>query len=149
MAEFSESITINASIAEVWATLADIGAIADWNPGVKSSHQTTIGDPDCGSGRRCELGGANYLLEEVVVFDPPQHITFRITETNLPFKSADIHFQLSEQANATAVVVSPRYELKFGAFGRILDTLMVRMAYRKGMRDLLRGLKEHVEAAAP
>ena len=89
------------------------------------------------------------MLEEVVTFDPNRQITFRITETNLPFKAADIHFRLSEAGDSTAVTVSPQYELKFGIIGRLLDAVLVRMAYRKGMRDLLQGLKERVEAAEP
>ena len=55
---------------------------------------------------------------------------------------------MTEYSDSTQVTVSPRYELKFGVVGRILNTLMVRMAYRKGMRDLLQGLKQHVETAA-
>jgi uncharacterized protein YndB with AHSA1/START domain len=144
MSEFQETILINAPIAEVWAALADIGTISDWNPGVKASRQTTAGEVGAGSCRRCDLGGRNYLDEEVVSFEPGSNITFRITDTNLPFKTADIRFRLRAEGGATAVEVSPIYRLKFGVFGKILD-IAVKPAYRKGMRDLLRGLKQHVE----
>ena len=149
MADFTETIHIDAPIADVWTALADIGAISTWNPGVRESHQTTRGDVAIGSCRRCELGGKNYLDEEVVLFEPPFKITFRITDTNLPFASADIRFNLDAHGNTTQVEVSPLYNLKFGVFGRILDTLMVKTTYRKGMRELLQGLKSHVEASAP
>jgi len=147
--EFTETVRIDASTAEVWAALADIGSISSWNPGVKGSHQTSSGDVASGSSRRCELGGRNYLDEEVVLFEPPAKITFRITETNLPFESADIRFELKAHGHATQVEVSPLYSLKFGVVGKILDTLMVKATYRKGMRDLLQGLKKHVEGSAP
>lgn len=149
MSEFAESIDINASRAAVWAELADIGAISEWNPGVRSSWQTTSGDVSNGSCRRCELGGKNYLDEEVVLFEPSAGITFRITDTNMPFETADIRFSLSGDGEITHVVVSPKYTLKFGALGRLLDAIVIGPVYRKGMRDLLRGLKHHVEAAAP
>ncbi len=45
----------------------------------------------------------------------------------------------------TIATVSPDYQLKLGLVGRILDKLMVRAQYRKGMRGLLQGLKTHVE----
>jgi len=149
MSEFSETIRIDAPVAEVWAVLADIGTISDWNPGVKESRQTTGGEVANGSCRHCDLGGKNYLDEEVVSFEPYSKITFRITGTNLPFASADIRFNLETEDNVTVVEVSPLYELKFGVLGRILDTLVVSATYRKGMRNLLRGLKNHVEAVAP
>lgn len=71
-----------------------------------------------------------------------------LTDTNLPFKSADIRFNLTGDSDNTSVTVSPLYELKYGELGKILVTLMVRFAYRKGMKDLLRGLKQHVETRA-
>ncbi len=145
MSEFTESIRISASPEQVWAVLADIGSICEWNPGVKRSEQTSPGDVGFGATRRCELGGKNYLDEEVVVFDPNRRITIRITDTNLPFNFADIRFSLELSGSDTIVIVSPEYQLKFGVFGRILDKLMVHAQYRKGMRDLLRGLKAHVE----
>ena len=149
MSEFEESLTINASPGQVWSTLADIGAIARWNPGVKHSEQTTVGDVGHGSCRRCDLGGKNYLAEEVVMFEPVSRITFRIVDTNLPFRSADIHFRIEPSGDAALVTVSPVYELKYGILGRILDSLVVGPMYRKGMRDLLRGLKADVEGDTP
>ena len=148
MSEFTESVQINASSDDVWAALADIGSIAVWNPGVKESRQTSNGEVTYGAGRYCNLGGKNYLQEEVVTFEPPSHITFRIVDTNLPFDFADIRFTLSAEGEQTTVEVSPLYQLKFGVVGKLLDVLLVKPTYRKGMRDLLKGLKSHVEKTA-
>jgi hypothetical protein len=149
VATFNESAIIDAPVDEVWTVLADIGTISTWNPGVKDSHQTTGGNVEKGACRHCDLGGKNYLIEEVVTFEPTLAITFRITDTNLPFKAADIRFTLTEDRGATSVTVSPIYELKFGVVGKLLDTLIVQPTYRKGMKELLRGLKSHVEGSAP
>ncbi|MCP5052457.1 MAG: hypothetical protein GY940_35140 [bacterium] len=37
------------------------------------------------------------------------------------------------------------YKLKFGVIGKLMDVMMVRSKYRKGMAKLLQGLKKHVE----
>ncbi len=145
MSEFKESITISASPEEVWAVLADIGSISVWNPGVQLSEQTSPGDVGVGATRRCELGGKNYLDEEVVLFEPHHRMTIRIKDTNLPFDYAEIRFFLEPSGGQTIVTVSPEYQLKFGVVGRLLDKLMVGPQYRKGMQGLLRGLKNHVE----
>ncbi len=145
MSEFQENITISASPEQVWAVLADIGNIAEWNPGVEHSQQTSTGDVAVGATRRCELGGKNYLDEEVVLFEPYRRMTICVTDSNLPFESAYIRFMLEPSGEHTMVSVSPDYQLKYGWLGQLLDKLMVRTQYRKGMQGLLQGLKTYVE----
>ena len=133
----------------VWEILADIGDIARWNPGVQKSWVTSRASEGAGASRRCELGGRNYLVEDVAEWTPLQSLTMRITETNMPFKRADIRLSagstLDERGESTVVTVSPEYKLKFGFLGSVLDRLFVRKTYAKGMRALLAGLKQQVE----
>ncbi|MEO6457712.1 MAG: SRPBCC family protein [Chloroflexia bacterium] len=145
MSSFTTETRIDAPVDKVWAALADIGAIHRWNPGVVQSHVTTDSASGIGAGRHCDLGGRNYLKEEVVEWSMGKRLTMRITDTNLPFKSADIRFRLQAGGSSTIVTVSPDYSLKFGLLGKMLDRLYVRGNYMKGMRALLSGLKRHVE----
>jgi len=145
MGEFEEQIIVSASPEKVWDVLADIGNIYLWNPGVVQSKLTTPGEVSVGARRLCNLGGKNYLDEEVIEFDKPHKLTMRINDANLPFKTAEIRFTVEPQGEKTIVKVSPKYQLKFGWLGRVLDTVIVRSQYRKGMQDLLRGLKKYVE----
>ena len=145
MSEFEEQVMISVSPEKVWDALADIGNIYEWNPGVVHSEQTTPGEVSVGARRHCNLGGKNYLDEEVVEFERPHKLTIRITDTNLPFQTADIQFRIEPQGDETTVMVSPKYQLKFGLLGRLLDLVIVRSLYRKGMRELLHGLKNYVE----
>ena len=70
----------------------------------------------------------------------------RIVDTNMPFETADIRFTLSPVGEQTEVSVSPVYQLKYGIFGRVLDQVMVKGQYQKGMKSLLQGLKAYVES---
>ena len=146
MGAFEVETTIHAPIAAVWERLAgDVGAIAEWNPGVQESY--TLGSKKTGLGakRHCELGG-NYLTEDVVEFVFERAISFRIMETDLPFARAVIRFTLeSVLSTDTRVRVSPDYKLKYGCLGEHLDWCMVQSTYRKGMTNLLAGLKKDVE----
>ncbi|MGF1596886.1 MAG: SRPBCC family protein [Acidimicrobiales bacterium] len=146
MSTFTERTTINASRQDVWAALADIGTIATWNPGLIKSHRTNDID-GVGGGRHCDISTKHSLTEHVVEFEPGTAITFRITDTTLPFKTADIAFTLTDNAQQarTEVTVSPTYTLKYGPIGRILNTVAVRRNYRAGMCGLLEGLKTHLE----
>lgn len=147
MHRFAVHITIDAPVTVVWQTLADIGAIYKWNPGVRASHLTSEQEIGVGAARYCDLGGKNFLYEEAVVWQPDEHLTMRITATNMPFAAADIYFFLktAEEGGSTAVTVSPQYQLKWGLFGRLLNRVYVGPTYKKGMQALLLGLKEYGE----
>lgn len=145
MANFTSSTVIHAPTEQVWAALADIGSIHVWNPGVKDSHVTSDRDSGLGASRHCDLGGGNFLKEEVVEFERARRLTMRVTESNLPFARADVGFDLQPEDESTRVTVRPEYELKYGPLGVLMDRLFVRRSYEKGMRSLLRGLKRHVE----
>jgi uncharacterized protein YndB with AHSA1/START domain len=146
MSTFTERTTIDAPRRDVWAALADIGEIATWNPGLIGSHRTNDID-GLGGTRHCDISTKHSLTEHVVEFEPGTAITFRITDSTLPFKTADIAFTLTDTAQQawTEVAVSPTYTLKYGPIGRILNTVAVRRNYRAGMRELLEGLKRHLE----
>lgn len=146
MATFTTSTIIHAPREEVWAVLADIGSIHSWNPGVEHSHTTTEKDSGLGASRHCDLGGRNYLEEEVVEYEQGEKLTMRVTDSNLPFAHANIRFFLEPEETSTRVILQPDYELKFGLVGELMDRLFVRRSYEKGMQALLRGLKRHVES---
>jgi uncharacterized protein YndB with AHSA1/START domain len=146
MSTFTRQTEISAPVSAVWAALADIGNIATWNPGVIESHNTTAETTGLGACRYCDLGGKNYLHEEVVAYEPENRITMRITETNLPFQQADIQFDLQPAGDHTLVSVSPMYKIKYGPLGSLMDLVMVRRTYAQGMDNLLAGLKDYVES---
>ena len=145
MATFTVETIIEAPVSKVWSVLADIGSIAIWHPGVAHSHLLSKEANGLNASRYCDLGGHNYLKEKVVTWDVERHLTFRITSTNLPFRTADIRFTLSPTPKGTIVTVSPVYTLKFGLLGGVLDYLMVHRRYKAGMCELLSGLKQYIE----
>lgn len=147
MGTFQETILIDAPPATVWSVLSDIGNIAAWNPGVVASRVTTESSEGEGACRHCDLGRNGYLEEKVVQWRPNEAITFRVVDTNMPFESCDIRFTLHQTGpDKTTVQLSPLYKLKYGPFGSIVDLLMVRGTYRRGMKGLLQGLKRQVES---
>lgn len=148
MSSFETHININAPVDHVWDVLADIGSIYEWNPGVRESYTTSEVTTGLGAARYCDLGGRNYLDERVVEFEVARNLTMRVTNTNLPFKEVDIHFTLQTEGDQTRVTCAPEYALKYGPLGALMDRFYVRGIYEKGMRNLLRGLKEHVEGQA-
>ena len=145
MNSFATETKIDAPVNQVWDALADIGNIYAWNPGVVASRTTSAASADLGATRTCDLGGKNFLDEEVVAWQPNEQLFMQITNTNLPFATAVIRFYLKPENDSTIVTVSPQYQLKYGFVGSLLDRVYVRENYRRGMDSLLAGLKEFVE----
>ncbi len=145
MPGFSTQMIIRASSDRVWDTLADFGTISQWNPGILSSRLTSDVASGVGAARHCDSGRGIYLDESVVEWDPGRFLTVRIMKTNLPFQHADVRFALDEVDEGTVVDITTDYEVKYGWFGKAIDSLVLRRAFESAMGTLLNGLKDHLE----
>ena len=146
MASVTATTKINASKEAVWAVLANIGAISNWNPGVSKSYVTSDRARGDGAERHCDLGTkGDYLKERALDWREGEGFKIEVYDTNLPLKRNVVTFSLQSDGEGTVVSVSPDYELKFGPIGVVMDRLCARAQLRKGMADLLAGLKYHVE----
>ncbi len=146
MARFTEEIRIDAPQARVWEVLADLGSIYKWNPGVSRSYSTSDDARGNGATRHCDLYGRKaYLEERAFDWREGEGYTIDIYETNLPIRRNTVQFSVDAHGDSTIVRVTPDYALKFGPLGWLLDQLLVRRQLKRGMADLLAGLKYHVE----
>ncbi len=150
MAHFSTQIRINATAEEVWEVLADIGGIYKWNPGVVHSYSTSEKNGGEGASRHCDLqtpSGKSFGYLEELAFDWREGEGYKIDiyESNLPIKSNVVEFAVKADGDGAIVTLAPDYALKYGLLGRLLNQLVVRRKFRKGMEDLLSGLKYHIE----
>ncbi len=126
--------------------LADFGGIYRWNPGVKHSYSTSEINQGLLATRHCELPkGDDYLDERILEWREGESFQVEWYATNLPFHRSVVKFSIKAYGNGTIVTVAPDYALKYGLLGRLLNKLVVRRIFRKGMEDLLTGLKYHIE----
>ncbi len=56
-----------------------------------------------------------------------------------------VEFSIKAYGNGTIVTVAPDYKLKYGLLGWLMNQIVVRQKFQKGMEDLLTGLKYHIE----
>ncbi len=146
MAHFSTQIRIHATKETVWEVLADFGGIYRWNPGVRHSYSTSESNHGLLATRRCELlKGDDYLDERILEWRDGESFKVDIYETNLPIHRNVIEFSIEADGSGTIVTVAPDYALKYGLLGRLMNQIVVRRKFKKGMEDLLTGLKYHVE----
>ena len=146
MGAFSTEIRINAPREKVWGVLADLGGIYKWNPGVSHSRSTSEAGGGEGATRHCDLANPKGYLEERA-FDWREGEGYKIDiyESSFPIERNVVEFTVTADGDGTIVSVSPDYQLKFGPIGALIDRLILGRQMRKGMEDLLAGLKYHVE----
>ena len=158
MSHLERSIEINAEREAVWVIVADLGAVAEWNPGVVAA--------DCGGAtsgvgatRTCHLAPAGRLDEVVTEWIEGEQIWFAIGSRGA-IRSADMGLVLDETLPPAAVAdagpLGPRpstqvtaivdYHLAFGPLGPVIDRLTVRRLMARMLDASLTGLKNHVEA---
>ena len=146
MAHFSTQIRINADKEKVWEVLADFGGIYLWNPGVRHSYSTSESNNGLLATRHCELlKGGDYLNENILEWRDGEGFKVNIYETNLPLHRNVVDFSIKADGSGTIVTVAPDYTVKYGLLGRLLNPIVIGRKFKKGVEDLLAGLKYHIE----
>jgi carbon monoxide dehydrogenase subunit G len=147
MSQFNSEIEINAPREKVWAVLADLGAIQNFNPGVKKSYYTSEAREGVGAARVCEFRPIGAVEESALDWQEGKSFTLdvRPLEKAPPFKKATARFQLDSVGQKTRVAVDINYTLRFGLLGQLLDAVMFRPQFGKAAPEILLGLKHYVE----
>ena len=152
MTTFVKTTQIDAPREKVWAVLADLGSISEWHPSVTSSHTTSDATSGEGATRHCDISGpggkAAHVEERAFDWREGEGFKIDIYESSLPIKKNVVTLSLKDSGSGTLVSVSPTYRLKFGPLGMLMDKLMVRAQFEKGVGGMLSGLKERVESDA-
>lgn len=74
MATLTLTQEIDRPVTDVFATVADTGNFADWNPTITSSRQLTPGDPGIGTRAEWRLKGFGAVTQELREFEPGRRI---------------------------------------------------------------------------
>lgn len=146
MAEIVERSSIARPPAAVWAALADFGGIARWAPNVDHSCLATHRRDGVGAARRVQVG-RNALLERVVEWKPDAMLSYSIEGLPPVLRSVINTWSLDGAGGSTTVTLTSRVD----AGPRPPQQLVARLVGRvlaKASRDMLAGLKSHLEEAS-
>ncbi len=147
----TSSTIVDAPQDKVWGTLADLGSIYKWNPGVTHSHSTSDETQGEGATRHCDLDDKNYLKERAFDWREGESFKIDVTESTMPLESNIVTFQIAPTGDAapdgagTRVSVTADYKLKFGIIGALMDVLFAKRQMQQAFDDMMAGLKHHIE----
>ncbi len=139
------SIKINASQADTWALLSDFNNVYTWAPGVKVSHGLSQKEKMVGAGRHCELPGFGAIDEVVTQWQEGTGFVYDVTPLG-PLNNAYSSWwltKLNDQTTRLDVVLS--YDLRFGLFGKLLHSLIMKNKLQSSLPDTLSACKKRVE----
>lgn len=139
---------INASKEKVWDALKMIGEIEKFHPLVKKSHTTTDLPGGMGAKRHCTLLPMGQMEEEVVLWNEETSFEMVVVGGKMlpPYRFMKGRVDLAELEGKTELTFAFSYQLKFGVFGRLMDSFLIRPQFKKGPPQYVTGLKNFVEA---
>ena len=146
MTTLNNEITVNSSIEKVFKALAEMEGLEQLDPNVKKS--TSLSQISSGQGAKRKVDmkdGKNWFEEKVTDYKPNESITYELTACSFPVETLKYTYTMARIGNQTKVKQVMAYKIKFGLFGKILDSLMIRKQYNKGIQGFFIGLKEYVE----
>lgn len=81
----TESVTVAASPAKVWAVVGNFSGLPGWHPAVAATDIVKGADNKVGAVRTVTTKDGARLVEELLAYDARRHaMTYRITESPLP-----------------------------------------------------------------
>jgi ribosome-associated toxin RatA of RatAB toxin-antitoxin module len=146
MATLYNEILINAAPDKIWGILSDLELLEKYDPTVKKS--TLISDNKMGIGAKRKVDmrdGKNWFEEKVTEFKPGEALTYELTACSFPIHRLNHRYSFEKTNDQTKVKQVMRYTVKFGMFGKLLDSLMIRRQSDKGIKQFLTGLKSYAE----
>lgn len=147
MATIHNEITINAPVEKIWEALSEIETLDRYDPTVKKSTAISQNKRGIGAKRRVDMrDGKNWFEERCTVWKPNEELTYELTACSFPIHQLKHSYSFEKAGNQIRVKQIMRYTVKFGLFGKFLDSLMIRKQSDTGIKKFFEGFKSYVEA---
>ena len=132
----------------LWALLADLSAVADYNPMVKAARQRGTKAQGVGAERECDVVPKGKVVERVTVWEEGRALGLEVVESDWP-----IHFmrwvtRIEPNGDGAYLTQELEYKVKFGPLGWALDQVMMKRAIARNVEGALTGLIRQAERAA-
>ncbi len=145
MSQLSSTKAVQAPLARVWETIADVGTIAEWHPGVERSPVLSAHRTGLGAVRRVELYDGTSAVEEVTSLDEGRSLTVTMSEFSMPLSRGAATFEVEADGDErTLVTMTMDYEMKYGPLGWLMNAVMLRPIIGKLLASVLSGLDHHL-----
>jgi hypothetical protein len=140
-------IFIAAPVEIVWKAIADLEAVADYNPTVSKASLMPGPRQGIGAGRSCTTRQGD-VVERVVGWDEPNAIAIEVVSSPWPIRSMHWRTEVRPAAGGAEVAQELSYAPSLGVIGGILDAVMMRRTMDRTIASVFNALKAYCEKKA-
>ena len=131
----------------VWALLADLEAVQQYNPGVRSAAVEGEQRSGVGARRSCDLLPKGRVVERVTHWEDGRALGLEVAESDWP-----IHFmrwvtRIEPIDEGTRITQALEYKVKFGPIGWLLDRLVMKRKLTATLDDVFTSLVRYAEGS--
>jgi hypothetical protein len=132
----------------VWSLLADLEAVQQYNPGVRSAKIQGVRRTGIGAVRVCELLPKGRVVERVTHWEDGRALGLEVAESDWP-----IHFmrwitRVEPRSGGSRITQELEYRVKFGPMGWLLDRLAMERKLRTSLDAIFASLVKRAEGAS-
>lgn len=144
--ELNHSIEVKAPKEKVWQILTELETVAYYNPKVKAAVCISTSRTGIGASRECTMHDGSKVKERIIKLETdPYAVSMELYESSWPVKDMNWRTVLESKGNKTLINQNLQYKVKFGAFGAILNTLMMKGKMESAIQETFEGLKDYSE----
>lgn len=136
---------INTSPEKVWAVLNDVEEVGKYNPQVAEAKCISTNHEGLGASRQCTMKDGSILKEKVTLVEPDNAISMELYESGFPVQNMKWRTTIEPKDKGTLVTQKLQYQVKYGAFGALLNALIMKNKMDEGMQAVFEGLKKYSE----
>jgi len=136
---------INNSQEIAWALLSEFDNVYKWVPTISSSKGQGLEKVGVGHGRNCVIDGFGSIDETITLWSEGEGFEYDISPIG-PLYGATSRWELAENKNGqTVLTVTLVYSVRFGLFGKMLHSMMMRKKLSGSLSGTLNTVKNVLE----
>lgn len=140
--KLQHDVLIDAPPAAVWAVLADLEAVASYNPGIEKARYVSPNREGIGASRVCDFRMGGSVTERVVEWRLGEAMTIEMSEHPWPMSNARFRIALVPEGARTLMKQDTEYEFT----GDPATADGMREQWNQGMLAVNAAFKSYVEA---
>ena len=148
--EVSAQVISSIQRERAWELLRDLSLAHNYVPGVIDTQITTAQQEGVGASRKVYQGKTSAIDETVEEWNEGYGILIRLHRGNagppFPFKKAWFRYSIEDNGDCTTkLTTSLIYIMRWGAFGQMLNTILLKRFIESRIRDVALGMKLYYE----
>lgn len=139
-------VLINAPKEKVWLVLNNIEEVENYNPQVSDATCLSDNHEGVNASRQCTMDDGTTVKEKVLAIDPGNSMTMELYESSWPVKNMKWTTSIETKDGATLVKQDLEYNVRYGAFGALLNTFVMKNKMNASINEVFSELKKYVES---